>query len=305
MIPSNQQPRCGAAHTEEHLFGLLRTRLSRGIVLLGAVSMLAACGANTPGVGQGATAIVPTTELPTLETTPSVMLEPTTAATGTIGTDTTTTPDSGTTTTPDSGTTTTPDTGTTTTPDSGTTTTPDTGTTTTPDSGTTTTPDTGTTTTPDTGTTTTPDTDTTTTPGTDTTTTPDTDTTTTPASGDASAVEISFADLMENPDEYLDQQVMVESTVQQIYNPIGIQLSDETTPSTSSTMVLIVVGEEQLFTDMADWLNEPVETMGTLREFNEAEFEREYSWFDADAAWVTQIEEGQPVLVADMIEPRS
>jgi hypothetical protein len=289
MIPSNQQPRCGAAHTEEHLFGLLRTRLSRGIVLLGAVSMLAACGANTPGVGQGATAIVPTTELPTLETTPSVMLEPTTAATGTIGTDTTTTPDSGTTTTPDSGTTTTPDTGTTTTPDTGTTTTPDT----------------GTTTTPDTDTTTTPGTDTTTTPDTDTTTTPDTDTTTTPASGDASAVEISFADLMENPDEYLDQQVMVESTVQQIYNPIGIQLSDETTPSTSSTMVLIVVGEEQLFTDMADWLNEPVETMGTLREFNEAEFEREYSWFDADAAWVTQIEEGQPVLVADMIEPRS
>jgi hypothetical protein len=45
--------------------------------------------------------------------------------------------------------------------------------------------------------------------------------------------------------------------------------------------------------------------MGTLREFNEAEFAREYSWFDADAFWVSQIEEGDPVLVADTIEPRN
>jgi hypothetical protein len=108
---------------------------------------------------------------------------------------------------------------------------------------------------------------------------------------------------MENPDEYLDQQVIVESTVQELYDPLGVQLSDATTPSQNSTMMLIVVGEERLFSDTSDWLDESVEAMGTLREYNQAEFEREFSWFDADAAWVAEVEEGQPVLIADMIEP--
>jgi hypothetical protein len=50
------------------------------------------------------------------------------------------------------------------------------------------------------------------------------------------------------------------------------------------------------------WLNDQVVVNGTVREYIEIDFEDAFDWFTADDEWTIEVDENQPVLVAESVE---
>lgn len=127
------------------------------------------------------------------------------------------------------------------------------------------------------------------------------------AGGDSDAMAgedtaLTVSDIMESPEQYFGQQITVVGEAQRIFGSSAFKLDEDSflTAGIDNDLVVIGAAEDNPAVETT-WLNNQVQVTGTLRRYVQAEFERDFDWFQPGAEWEGEIEEDRPYLVADSV----
>lgn len=119
----------------------------------------------------------------------------------------------------------------------------------------------------------------------------------------ATGMTISVADIVGNPQLYLDQTVTVEADVEEVISEFAFAL-DEDDPirgGIDNDLLVFSPRSAQLAAIDDQWLDNRVRVTGTVRQMTVVELERELEW-DLDQTLEAKLEESRPVIIATSIE---
>lgn len=111
------------------------------------------------------------------------------------------------------------------------------------------------------------------------------------------------ADIVGNPEQYLNQTVTVEADVEEVLSEFAFALDEDNPVQGGIDNDLLVFSPKsgQLAGIDDQWLDNRVRVTGTVHRMTVAELEREIEW-DLDRTIEAKLEEPRPVIIAASVE---